>query len=122
MISFRDSRSQKSGQGEPMSDRSTFDLIPIGLIHSPYKTRAEAPYQGRRSDQVCELELFGEYEEGLKDIEGFSHLVVLYYLHEAETYSLSVRTPWDSVPHGVFSTRSPNRPNPLGLSVVKLVA
>ena len=92
---------------------------PIGVIHSPFKTRAEAPRQGR--DEILRIEIHREYEDGLKDVEGFSHLHVFYWLHESKGYSLSVNTPWDTQPHGVFSTRSPNRPNPIGYSVVELI-
>ncbi len=104
-----------------MSDHLV-EIRPIGIIHSPYRSREEAPYQGCDSDKTCDIELFNGYEDGLKDIEGFSHLIVLYLLHESKGYSLLVKTPHDSAPHGVFATRSPDRPNPLGLSVVSLVA
>ena len=57
----------------------------------------------------------------MNDIEGFSHLHIFYWLHESKSYSLSVNTPWDSGPHGLFGTRTPNRPNPLGYSVVELM-
>ena len=57
----------------------------------------------------------------MKDIDGFSHIILLYWLHCSKNYSLLVKTPWDSEPHGVFATRSPNRPNALGFSVVELI-
>ena len=95
------------------------DAKPIGIIHSPYKTRAEAPPQGR--DEISEIEIHKEYESGLKDIEGFSHLHIFYWLHMSKGYTLSVNTPWDSKPHGLFATRTPNRPNPMGYSVVELI-
>jgi tRNA-Thr(GGU) m(6)t(6)A37 methyltransferase TsaA len=94
-------------------------LSPIGIIHSPYKDKKDCPPQGR--EEICEIEIFGEYGEGLKDIGGFSHLILLYWLHWATNFSLSVKTPWDSKPHGLFATRSPNRPNPIGFSVVELI-
>lgn len=97
------------------------ELKPIGLIRSPFKTKAEAPYQGYRVEHTSELEIFQEYQDGLRDIEGFSHVIVIYYFHQSNGYSLIVRTPWDVVSHGVFSTRSPYRPCPLGLSVVRLL-
>ena len=95
------------------------DLKPIGIIHSPYKTRAEAPPQGRT--EISEVEILPEYEEGLTDVEGFSHLHMFYLLHMSKDFSLSVNTRWDSIPHGLFATRTPNRPNPLGYSVVELI-
>jgi tRNA-Thr(GGU) m(6)t(6)A37 methyltransferase TsaA len=94
-------------------------LKPIGTIHSPYKDRKECPPQGR--EEICEIEISGQYGEGLKDIDGFFHLILLYWLHSAKAFSLLVKTPWDSKPHGLFATRSPNRPNPIGFSVVDLI-
>jgi tRNA-Thr(GGU) m(6)t(6)A37 methyltransferase TsaA len=105
-----------------LDKNSIIELRPIGVIHSPYKTSAEAPCQGRGLSQICKIEIFTEYETGLKDIEGFSHLIILYYFHQCETQSLLFRMPLDIAPHGIFTTRLPNRPNPLGLSVVTLVS
>jgi tRNA-Thr(GGU) m(6)t(6)A37 methyltransferase TsaA len=98
-----------------------FDLKPVGVIHSPYKTRSESPNQGCLSDKVCEIEVFKEFEVGLKDVEGFSHLIILYLFHKSEGFSLLQVTPWEDKPHGVFAIRSPNRPNPIGHCVVELV-
>ena len=95
------------------------ELKPIGIVHSPYKTRREAPPQGE--EKISEIEIFDEYKRGLKDVEGFSHLHILYWLHESKGYTLSVRTPWDPEPHGLFATRTPHRPNPIGYSVVELI-
>jgi tRNA-Thr(GGU) m(6)t(6)A37 methyltransferase TsaA len=100
----------------------SLELKPIGIIHSPYKNRADAPYRGHGSERVSLIEVFEEFEEGLQDIEGFSHIIVIYWFHKSRGYRLLVRTPWDDIPHGLFSTRSPHRPSPLGLTVVKLVA
>jgi len=105
-----------------MEKRHSLELHPIGLIHSPYKDRGEAPYQGCRSDKISQIEVFNEFEEGLQDIEGFSHIIVIYWLHKSEGYHLLVKTPWDDIRHGLFTTRSPHRPCPLALSVVELVA
>jgi tRNA-Thr(GGU) m(6)t(6)A37 methyltransferase TsaA len=91
----------------------------IGIIHSPYKNRMECPPQGR--EEICWIEIFEEYTEGLKDIDGFSHLILFYWLHCSKNYSLLVKTPWNSEPHGIFATRSPSRPNALGFSVVELI-
>lgn len=105
-----------------MEEEHSLELKPIGIIHSPYKSREEAPYQGCEQDEICQIEVFKEFEEGLKDIEGFSHIILIYYYHQSRGYHLLVKTPWDIKPHGLFSTRSPNRPCPLGLCVVELVA
>ena len=100
----------------------SLELKPIGIIHSPYKNRADALYRGHRSRRISLIEVFEQFEEGLQDIEGFSHIVVIYWFHRSRGYRLLVKTPWDDIPHGLFSTRSPHRPCPLGLTVVKLVA
>jgi tRNA-Thr(GGU) m(6)t(6)A37 methyltransferase TsaA len=94
-------------------------LKPIGIIHSPYKNKRGCPPQGR--EEICWIEIFEPYAEGLKDIDGFSHLILLYWLHSSKGYSLLLETPWDPEPHGVFATRSPNRPNALGFSVAELI-
>jgi tRNA-Thr(GGU) m(6)t(6)A37 methyltransferase TsaA len=105
-----------------MKKRLSLELKPIGIIHSPYKNRGEAPYQGYRSEKISQIEVFKEFEEGLKDIEGFSHIIVIFWFHKSRGYHLLVKTPWDDVLHGLFTTRSPHRPCPLALTVVELVA
>ena len=97
------------------------ELKQIGVIHTPYKKSRECPCQAYKSGQIAEIEIFKEYEGGLKDVEGFSHLIVMYWLHKSKGYSLLVRTPWDTELHGLFTTRSPHRPNPIGISVVRLI-
>jgi len=104
-----------------MEEQGILKLKPIGVIHSPYHA-GQVPYQGCGREEIGEVEVFEQFAEGLKDIEGFSHIVLIYWFHKSRGYSLMVRTPWDTTPHGLFTTRSPNRPCPLGLSVVRLVA
>jgi len=91
----------------------------IGRIRSVYKTREDAPSQGK--DEVSEIVIFDEYTNGLKDIETFSHLHIFYLLHKSEGFSMLVTTPWDTEEHGLFTTRSPHRPTPLGYAVVELI-
>jgi len=98
------------------------ELKPIGIVHSPYLDRGEAPRQGCGREEICQVEVFKEFEEGLKDIEGFSHIILIYWFHKSRGYHLLVKTPWDTKPHGLFTTRSPDRPCPLGLCVVELIA
>ena len=105
-----------------MRKETSPELKPIGIIHSPYKNTRKAPHQGHKSEDVSRIEVFREFEEGLQDIEEFSHIIVVYWFHESEGYHLLVKTPWDDIPHGLFTTRSPHRPSPLGLTLVKLVA
>jgi tRNA-Thr(GGU) m(6)t(6)A37 methyltransferase TsaA len=105
-----------------MEDRHSLELKPIGIIHSPIKNTGKAPYQGYKSEVISQIEVFKEFEEGLKDIEGFSHIIVIYWFNRSQGYHLLVKTPWDDSLHGLFTTRSPHRPCPLGLTVVELVA
>ena len=105
-----------------MRKKHSLELKPIGIIHSPYKNTGAAPYQGYKSEEISQIEVFKEFEEGLKDIEGFSHIIVIYWFHKSQGYHLLVKTPWDDNLHGLFTTRSPHRPCPLGLTVVELVA
>ena len=98
------------------------EYTPIGRIHSPHTRTAGMPIQpsgaGRSSGTV---EVFASYTDGLKDLEGFSHIILLYSFHRASGYDLEVVPFLDTKPHGVFATRAPKRPNPIGLSVVRLV-
>ena len=98
-------------------------LKPIGIVHSPFKAPRGTPIQSAAGREVrATVEIFPEYAEGLQDLEGFSHLILLYHCHRARRYSLTVFPFMDSVPHGVFATRAPSRPNPIGLSVVRLIS
>jgi tRNA (adenine37-N6)-methyltransferase len=96
-------------------------IAPIGVIHTPFTTMEKVPIQPCCSNEVGEVELFREYEEGLEDLEGFSHIVILYLFHKSGRYSLRVKPFLDSDEHGIFATRHPNRPNPIGMSVVRLI-
>jgi len=104
-----------------MKESHSLELKPIGIIHSPYKNMGAAPYQGYKSEDISQIEVFKEFEEGLRDIEGFSHIMVVYWFHKSQGYHLLVKTPWDDSLHGLFTTRSPHRPCPLGLTVAELV-
>ncbi len=105
-----------------MRKRHSLELKPIGIMHSPYKNTGAAPYQGYKSEEISQVEVFKEFEEGLKDVEGFSHIIVIYWFHKSQGYHFLVKTPWDDSLHGLFTTKSPHRPCPLGLTVVELVA
>lgn len=95
------------------------ELKSIGIIHSPYNE--SAPFQGRHAKEMVEVEVFKEFERGLKDIERASHLIILYLCDRANRDKLEARPPHDTETHGVFATRSPNRPNPIALCTVELV-
>jgi tRNA (adenine37-N6)-methyltransferase len=94
----------------------------IGLIHSPFIDKKAIPIQAVRSQAAGEIIVLPEFEEGLEGIEGFSYLILLYVFHESEGYSLKTKPFLDDQEHGLFTTRHPCRPNPIGISIVKLVA
>ncbi|HPB25215.1 MAG TPA: tRNA (N6-threonylcarbamoyladenosine(37)-N6)-methyltransferase TrmO [Bacteroidales bacterium] len=95
---------------------------PIGIIHSPFKTIENMPIQHTSAKgENGEIEIFPEYAEGLKDLEGFSHIILLCHLHKVDHVKLLVVPFLDTVLRGVFATRAPVRPNPIGLTVVKLI-
>lgn len=95
-------------------------LRPIGVLHTPFATRADCPRNGRQITPApsCEAELFAPFRAGLAALDGFSHLILLYWLDRAGPADLVFTPPFDTAPRGVFATRSPARPNPIGLSVV----
>jgi len=95
---------------------------PIGVIHSPFTRLEDMPIQpSSETSSPGVIEVLPEFSDGLKDLEGFSHIYILYHLHRVTTSKLTVIPFLDDVPHGIFATRSPNRPNPIGLSLVELV-
>ncbi len=96
-------------------------FIPIGIIRTPFKTPEGAPIQPHRSGGAeGTVEVDRELAEGLSDLDGFSHIILLYHLHLSEGYKLKVVPFLDDQERGLFATRAPRRPNPIGLSVVRL--
>lgn len=97
-------------------------LHPVGYVRSPFSETSRIPRgPGTRHRAEGTLDVLPEYEAGLRDIEGFSHLFVIWVFHRAGAHELVGTPPTDDRPHGVFATRSPRRPNPLGLTVVELL-
>jgi tRNA-Thr(GGU) m(6)t(6)A37 methyltransferase TsaA len=95
---------------------------PIGIIHSQFKEPKGTPIQPATAKGIGgTVEVFQEFKEGLKDVEGFSHIILVYHFHLARKSSLKVKPYLDNENRGVFSTRAPSRPNPIGISVVHLV-
>ncbi|MBN2006147.1 MAG: tRNA (N6-threonylcarbamoyladenosine(37)-N6)-methyltransferase TrmO, partial [Anaerolineae bacterium] len=95
---------------------------PIGVLRTPFKEIAGMPIQPLGATGVRgAAEIFPEFTDGLQDLEGFSHLIVLYHFHHAPAPRLQVTPFLDGKPHGVFATRAPARPNPIGLSIVRLL-
>ncbi len=98
------------------------DFRYIGIIHSPYQSAHGTPIQPiSGKDTEGSVEIFPEYVDGLKDLEGFSHIILIYYFHKAGKYASEVKPYMDDKMHGVFATRAPARPNPIGISVVRLL-
>jgi tRNA-Thr(GGU) m(6)t(6)A37 methyltransferase TsaA len=99
-----------------------FTSHPIGFVSSPYKETAKIPKGlGAKHEAEGVLNILPELEPGLIDIEGFSHLIVLWEFDRSEGFELVGTPPSDNRPHGVFATRSPRRPNPIGLTIVELL-
>ncbi len=97
-------------------------MRPIGFVCSSYLGTEQVPKGlGAKHTMEGTLEILPEYEEGLKDIEGFSHLMVIWVFHHSEGYELVGKNPTDGLLHGVFATRSPRRPNPIAITVVELL-
>jgi len=101
---------------------NTINFKPIGVVHSKYKEAKGMPIQSRIASNIKgTVEIFPEFVEGLKDIEGFSHIILLFYFHLSKGYSLEVKPYMDDEKHGVFATRAPKRPNSIGISIVRLL-
>jgi tRNA-Thr(GGU) m(6)t(6)A37 methyltransferase TsaA len=99
-----------------------FTPQPIGFVNSPYKSTDEIPKGlGAQHEALGALRILPEFVAGLADIEGFSHLFVIWEFDRSEGFELLGKPPTDDQPHGVFATRSPRRPNPIGLTVVELL-
>ncbi|MDH7512099.1 MAG: tRNA (N6-threonylcarbamoyladenosine(37)-N6)-methyltransferase TrmO [Clostridiales bacterium] len=106
--------------------RKEIRFRPIGRVHSPFKAREDIdPLRNVRPNGLAkvegELEIFKPYAAGLKDIDGFSHLIVIFAFHRSQKVKLLVKPPRETRRRGVFSTRSPHRPNPIGLTIVRLL-
>ncbi|MEA1957015.1 MAG: tRNA (N6-threonylcarbamoyladenosine(37)-N6)-methyltransferase TrmO [Euryarchaeota archaeon] len=104
---------------EGKEDRKTYQ--PIGIIHTEFQDKKEAPIQGVFAKGAKgKVEVFPEYAAGLKDLEDFSHITLIYHFHRSDGYSLISKPFLEDEEHGIFSIRHFKRPNPIGLSVVKL--
>jgi tRNA (adenine37-N6)-methyltransferase len=117
----------RMGQGLDVAPGCAKEAFPmfvsqaIGFVSSPYKKTGEIPKGlGAKHEVDGVLRILAEFEPGLADIEGFSHLIVLWEFDRSEGFQLLGTPPSDNRPHGVFATRSPRRPNPIGLTIVEL--
>jgi tRNA (adenine37-N6)-methyltransferase len=97
-------------------------MRPIGIIHTPFTDKAQVPIQGSRSKTTGFVEIYPEFAEGLQDLQGFSHIILLYVFHESTDWSLLVKPFLDDQLRGLFATRYPARPNQIGMSVVRLIS
>ena len=96
-------------------------LHPIGIIHSPYKEKKDIPIQGKfKSEVQAYIELKDKYIKGLKDLDKFSHAIILYYFHKSQREDIEGRPFLEQKKHGIFAIRSPHRPNHIGVSIVKI--
>ncbi len=96
-------------------------LKPVGTVKSPFKSMGEAPRQGRLSQELSEILVFDEYSDALDGVEKCNYLIVLYWMDRASREKLKAIPPGETEERGVFSTRSPSRPNPIGFCVVEVV-
>jgi tRNA-Thr(GGU) m(6)t(6)A37 methyltransferase TsaA len=97
-------------------------LEPIGIIYTPFKSKEEVPRQGTFNEEINgTIELDKRYMTGLKDLKAFSHLILIFHFHKADTYKLLLTPRDDNVVRGVFATRAPARPNHIGMTIVKLI-
>jgi tRNA-Thr(GGU) m(6)t(6)A37 methyltransferase TsaA len=95
---------------------------PIGVVSSPYRNLKEIPNQPHYAKDIAgQVEIFPEYRSGLKDLDGFSHLILVCHFHMSSVFSLQIVPSGESDMRGLFATRSPNRPNPVGISIVRLI-
>ena len=108
---------------ETNHERRHYGVTPIGVVSSPFKELKGMPIQPKGGAGIRgTIQIYPEYREGLKDIEGFSHIILLTWLHKSKGYSLIVKPFLDDTPRGVFATRAPKRPNPIGISTVRLLS
>ena len=100
----------------------SINIAPIGIIETPFDDLKGMPIQPSGAEKIQGTVIIDkEYEEGLSDLEGFSHIILLYHFHKSKGYNLMVKPFMDDQQRGLFSTRAPRRPNPIGLSIVQLI-
>jgi tRNA-Thr(GGU) m(6)t(6)A37 methyltransferase TsaA len=99
-----------------------YTMRPIGVIHSPFTDLASVPIQSVRSQAIGQIAVDTQFVDGLEHLDGFSHIILLYVFHRATGYTLKVKPFLDDMPHGLFATRYPSRPNQLGISIVRLIS
>ena len=110
------------GPGGDIKSHKELRYEQIGVVHSPFTKPKGTPIQPSAARGIEGIvEVFPQYQAGLKDIQGFSHIILLYHFHLSQGYLLEVIPFMDNIPRGLFATRAPSRPNPIGMSVVRLI-
>lgn len=104
-----------------MSDNTEFVLKPIGIIRTPFKSSENTPIQSSKSGARGYVDIATEYLEALYSLDGFSHIILVYWFHRAKIPNMRMKPYLDKEEHGIFSIRAPSRPNPIGISTVKLL-
>lgn len=104
-----------------MGKGEKFTFQAIGLIHTPFKEILKVPRWGNLTEEEAVIEVFSEFEEGLEGIERYSEIEVIFVFHRSKGPKLKVKPPHDDKERGIFATRGPARPNPIGLTVMKLL-
>lgn len=121
MVAFRYTMGDKPSYKDHIDGDGRIVLCPIGIVHSPLKRDSEeVPFQSFTSDIEGSIEIFEEYEAGLDGIERFSHISVIYYMHISKKTKLRTVPLMEEGERGIFGTRSPSRPNHIGISTVRL--
>jgi tRNA-Thr(GGU) m(6)t(6)A37 methyltransferase TsaA len=112
--------SSDASKGPAVTGKRGLTLTPIGTLRTPWQTTSACPRNGRQPNPAprCTANVLPEYQDGLQSLEGFSHLILLYWLDQAKPAEMCFTPPFDPTPRGLFATRAPWRPNPIGLSVV----
>ena len=104
-----------------MNDKTEFVVKPIGVIRTPFKSSENTPIQSSKSDTRGYVEVATEYLDALKSLDGFSHIILIYWFHRAKPPKMKMKPFLDTEEHGLFSIRAPSRPNPIGISTVRLL-
>jgi len=105
-----------------MSEDTEFIVKSIGVIRTPFKSSDDTPIQSSKSNTKGHVEVLTEYLDALKSLDGFSHIILVYWFHRAKPPKMLQKPFLDTEEHGLFSIRSPSRPNPIGISTVKLIS
>jgi tRNA-Thr(GGU) m(6)t(6)A37 methyltransferase TsaA len=120
LLERTDRRSAAAERDDSRGPDTRITVQPVGVLQTPFRTITECPRNGRLLDPapLCRARVFPDYAAGLKDLDSFSHLMLLYWLDRARSPALVFRPPFDTAERGLFATRAPHRPNPIGLAVV----